>query len=136
LIEQSVAEAANSVLGQATGGDRSPLFARECRRTIRLIKTLCALERSRDPFRVQDTEFEKTLTVSGAQMRVRIDRLDALEGGGRAILDYKSGRRKTADWYGERPSHPQLLAYLAAIGEDVVAMATVNGTAREARFEG
>jgi ATP-dependent helicase/nuclease subunit B len=69
-------------------------------------------------------------------MNVRIDRLDKLEGGGRAILDYKSGRRKTADWYGERPSHPQLLAYLAAIGEDVVAMATVNVTAREVRFDG
>jgi hypothetical protein len=136
LIEQSVAEAADAVLGRASGGDRSPLFARECRRTSRLIKTLCVLERSRDPFRVQDTEFEKTLTVSGAQMKVRIDRLDALEGGGRAILDYKSGRRKTADWYGDRPSHPQLLAYLAAIGEDVVAMATVNVTAREVRFDG
>jgi RecB family exonuclease len=136
LIEQSVAEAADAVLGRATGGDRPPLFVRECRRTIRLIKTLCVLERSRDPFRVQDTEFEKTLTVSGAQMSVRIDRLDALEGGGRAILDYKSGRRTTADWYGDRPSHPQLLAYLAAIGEDVVAMATVNVTAREVRFDG
>jgi RecB family exonuclease len=136
LIEQSVAEAADAVLGRATGADRSPLFARECRRTIRLIKTLCVLERSRDPFRVQDTEFEKTLTVSGAQVRVRIDRLDVLESGGRAILDYKSGRRKTADWYGDRPSHPQLLAYLAAIGEDVVAMATVNVTAREVRFDG
>jgi hypothetical protein len=112
------------------------LFTRECRRTIRLITTLCTLERTRDPFRVQDTEFEKTVTLSGAQMRVRIDRLDVLKGGGRAILDYKSGRRKTADWYGDRPSHPQLLAYLAAIGEDVVAMATVNVTAREVRFEG
>ena len=136
LIEQSVAEAADTVLGRATGGDRPPLFARECRRTIRLIKTLCVLELSRGPFRVQDTEFEKTLTVSGAQMKVRIDRLDVLEGGGRAILDYKSGRRTTADWYGERPSHPQLLAYLAALGEDVVAMATVNVTAREVRFDG
>jgi len=136
LIEQSVAQAADTVLGPASGGDRPPLFARECRRTIRLIKTLCALERTRDPFRVQDTEFEKTVTLSGAQMRVRIDRLDALEGGGRAILDYKSGRRKTADWYGDRPSHPQLLAYLAAIGEDVVAMATINVTAREVRFDG
>jgi ATP-dependent helicase/nuclease subunit B len=136
LIEQSVAEAADAVLGRAISGDRSPLYARECRRTSRLIKTLCELERSRDPFRVQDTEFEKTLTVSGAQMNVRIDRLDVLESGGRAILDYKSGRRKTADWYGDRPSHPQLLAYLAAIGEDVVAMATVNVTAREVRFDG
>ena len=136
LIERSVDAAANSILGRTAGGDRSPLFARECRRTSRLIKKLCVLERARDPFRVLDTEFEKTLTVSGAQMKVRIDRLDALEAGGRAILDYKSGRRTTADWYGERPSHPQLLAYLAAIGEDVVAMATVNVTAREVRFDG
>ena len=136
LIERSVAEAADDILGHVTEGTRSPLFTRECRRTVRLIKTLCLLERTRDPFRVQDTEFEKTLTVSGAQMNVRIDRLDALESGGQAILDYKSGRRTTADWYGERPSHPQLLAYLAAVGDDVVAMATVNVTAREVRFDG
>ena len=40
------------------------------------------------------------------------------------------------DWYGERPTHPQLLAYLAALGADVVALATVNLTAREVRFSG
>ena len=136
LIERCVTEAADAILGRAIDGDRAPVFARECRRTIRLIKRLCALERSRASFQVEDTEFEKTLTVSGAQMRVRIDRLDALGTGGHAILDYKSGRRTTADWYGERPSHPQLLAYLAAIGEGVVAMATVNVTAREVRFDG
>jgi len=137
LIERSVEQAADVILGRMSeGGERTPLFARECRRTMRLIKTLCSLERSREPFRVQDTEFEKTLTLSGAQMRVRIDRLDKLQAGGQAILDYKSGRRTTADWYGERPSHPQLLAYLAALGEDVVAMATVNVTAREVRFDG
>jgi hypothetical protein len=136
LIEKSVADAADAVLGRATNNVRSPLLDRECRRTVRLIKRLCALELTREPFRVRDTEFEKTLTVSGAQMNVRIDRLDTLESGGQAILDYKSGRRTTADWYGERPSHPQLLAYLAALGEDVVAMATVNVTAREVRFDG
>ena len=136
LIERSVAAAADDILGHAPDNVRPPLFVRECRRTIRLIKRLCVLELTREPFRVQDTEFEKTLTVSGAQMNVRIDRLDALESGGQAILDYKSGRRTTADWYGERPSHPQLLAYLAAVGGDVMAMATVNVTAREVRFDG
>src|SRR6185503_14988327 len=110
-------------------GARAPVFIRECRRTSRLIRKLCALERSRNPFTVADTEFERTVSTAGAQMQVRIDRLDALESGGLAILDYKSGRRTQADWYGERPSHPQLLAYLVAIGSDVVAMATVNVTA-------
>lgn len=136
LIEQCVAEAADSILGQSSGADRPPALARECRRAVRLISRLCDLERERAPFRVEATELNTELTLAGAGLRMRIDRLDALPGGGRAILDYKSGRRSTADWYGERPSHPQLLAYLAAVGSDVVAMATVNVTAREVRFDG
>jgi ATP-dependent helicase/nuclease subunit B len=114
----------------------SPALSRECRRAKRLIRTLCEVERERAPFRVESRELDSTLTLMGAFLRVRIDRVDALESGGRAILDYKSGRRTTADWYGERPSHPQLLAYMAALGDDVVAMATVNVTAREVRFDG
>src|SRR5262249_10587771 len=106
------------------------------RRTAKLIKRLCELERTREPFRVVGTELEKPLQVSGAHMNIRIDRIDALAAGGLAILDYKSGRRTTPDWYGERPSHPQLLAYLAAVGREVVALATVNITAREVRFDG
>jgi ATP-dependent helicase/nuclease subunit B len=131
------ANRANDAQGDLFGdSSRSPALSRECRRTIRLIRTLCALERERMPFRVESTEFDTKLTLLGAQLNIRIDRVDALEAGGRAILDYKSGKRKTTDWYGERPSHPQLLAYLAALGDDVVAMGTVNVTAREVRFDG
>ncbi len=135
LIEECVAEAANRTVGASHGG-RSPSLLRECRRATRLIRDLCELEKKRAPFRVTDTELSTVLKVAGAHMNLRIDRVDALESGGRAILDYKSGQRATADWYGERPSHPQLLAYLAALGEDVVAMATVNVTAKEVRFDG
>ena len=140
IIAQSVAHAAADILGpgasDSPGSTRSALFARECRRAVRLIGKLCSLERERAPFRVQDTELDTTLSLCGSRMRLRIDRIDALEDGGRAILDYKSGRRTTGDWYAARPSHPQLLAYLAAAGQDVVAMATVNVTAREVRFDG
>ena len=114
----------------------APALARECRRTVRLIRRLLDIERRRPPFRVQHTEYSARLRLAGQELRLRIDRLDALESGGLAILDYKSGRRVSPDWYGDRPSHPQLLAYLAAMGEDVVAMATVNVTAREVRFDG
>jgi ATP-dependent helicase/nuclease subunit B len=113
-----------------------PALARECRRTARLIRKLLDIERGRAPFRVQHTEYESRLRLAGQELRLRIDRLDALESGGLAILDYKSGRRVSPDWYGDRPSHPQLLTYLAAVGQDVVAMATVNVTAREVRFDG
>ena len=65
-----------------------------------------------------------------------IDRVDRLEGGELAILDYKSGRRTSADWHGERPTHPQLLAYACALGAEVAALATVTVNAREVRFDG
>ena len=153
-IHESVEEAANETQRDAPSrrtrlaasndaqGDlfedprHSPALSRECRRAKRLIRTLCEVERERAPFRVESTELDSTVTLMGALLRVRIDRVDALESGGRAILDYKSGRRTQADWYGERPSHPQLLTYMAALGDDVVAMATVNVTAREVRFDG
>ncbi len=139
-LEELVAaciEAASAAL-EAAAEDPAvrPALVRERRRTARLIHKLLEIERQRDPFRVRHTEYASRLQVAGQELRLRIDRLDALASGGLAILDYKSGRRASADWYGERPSHPQLLAYLAAIGEDVVAMATVNVTAKEVRFDG
>src|SRR5207248_2118262 len=113
-----------------------PALARECRRAARLILRLCERERDRSPFSVHTLESDAELTLAGASLRMRIDRVDALAGGGRAILDYKSGRRVSADWYGERPTHPQLLAYSEALGEEVVALATVSVNAREVRFDG
>jgi probable DNA repair protein len=136
LIGTCVEDAAAALAAAGEDVIARPALARERRRTSRLIRKLLDIERGRAPFRVQHTEYESRLRVAGQELRLRIDRLDALASGGLAILDYKSGRRVSADWYGERPSHPQLLAYLAAVGEKVVALATVNVTAREVRFDG
>ena len=136
LIARCVEEAAALIMGPQRDEGRPAVNRRECRRAARLIRSLCDVERKRAPFTVQETELERTLQLAGAQLRIRIDRLDALGTGGLAILDYKSGRSIPGDWYSARPSHPQLLAYLAAVGDDTVAMATVNVTAREVRFEG
>jgi probable DNA repair protein len=113
----------------------SPSLERECRRARSLIRRLCELERTRPPFAVQATEHVTELSLGGGRLRMRLDRVDTVAGG-RAVLDYKSGRPGSPDWYGERPTHPQLLAYLTALGRDVVALATVNVTAREVRFTG
>jgi len=141
LVERCVSDAAKDIWSDSQ--DRPPRV-RERRRAVRLMRSLCKLERERAPFTVTRTEFERALnlplkgplTTATARMNVRIDRIDRLESGGSAILDYKSGQSKSTDWYGERPSHPQLLAYLAAVEEDVVALATVSVTAREVRFDG
>ena len=152
LIAASVERAAQAMLAGPAGRGRRqralaeaqldlfvempPALGRECRRAARLILRLCERERERAPFSVHSLESDAELALAGARLRMRIDRVDALAGGGRAILDYKSGRRVSADWYGERPTHPQLLAYSEALGEEVVALATVSVNAREVRFDG
>ena len=135
-IRDSVAQAFAEVLAGPDASAPSAALARECRRTERLVRQLLDLERTRPAFRVRHTEYERRIDLAGIGLRVRLDRIDALESGGLAILDYKSGRPVSADWYGERPSHPQLLTYLSAVGEPVVALATVHVTAREVRFQG
>jgi probable DNA repair protein len=136
LIERCVSLSAQQL--QATrrqDAAQQRAFARERDRAARLLGELCRLERSRAPFAVEATELESHLLLGGRPLSVRIDRVDRLAGGGRAVLDYKSGRRTVADWHGPRPP-PQLLTYLAALGGDVVALANVNINARELRFDG
>jgi hypothetical protein len=52
------------------------------------------------------------------------------------VLDYKTGAHVSAHWYDPRPTYPQLLAYLVALGEDVAALATVWVNPRALRFDG
>jgi probable DNA repair protein len=151
LIGECVTQAAGALQAERGGGRRrarrasegqfdlftvlSPALARECQRAQVLIRRLCALEQTRAPFTVEATEHMTELALGGGRVRMRLDRIDRIAGG-RAVLDYKSGRPGSPEWYGERPTHPQLLAYLTALGSDVVALATVNLTAREVRFTG
>ena len=53
--------------------------------------------------------------MAGLSFSLRLDRVDALEGGGVAIIDYKTGRATaTSKWFGDRPQAPQLALYTFA----------------------
>ena len=151
LITQSVEAAAMALLEPPTSKRRRrqaqqgqldmfaampKALARECRRAARLIHGLCELDRQRSPFRVESTEHPAQLVLAGAQVAMRIDRVDLLAAGGRAVLDYKTGGHVSGRWYDERPTYPQLLAYLTALGENVAALATVWVSSRTLRFDG
>ena len=73
-------------------------------------------ERPRPAFVVTATEAATTLTLSGLTFSLRLDRIDALEGGGSAIIDYKAGAVDAPRrWFAARPRAPQLGVYALAL---------------------
>ena len=80
-------------------------------RLERLLTRWMELERGRSPFTVVTVEEKKTVEVSGLCLDVRADRIDELEDGRRAILDYKSGNLKAQCWTGDRLDEPQVPLY-------------------------
>ena len=65
---------------------------------------LMARDLEREPFTVVQTEAECSVDVGGVQVRVKLDRVDRLDDGSHAVIDYKTGANAEAGaWMGERP---------------------------------
>lgn len=114
----AAAEAGMADLPPARWHALPPAIARA--EASRLQATLAAwiaeVERVRPPFRVRAHEQDIECTVGGVALRVRIDRIDQLDAGGLAIIDYKSGRVvRPPKWLAERPEGLQLAVYAQAL---------------------
>ena len=62
-------------------------------------------------------------------------RVDVLEDGARAVIDYKTGSPRLAQWFGERPDEPQLPLY-SLTQEPVAAVLFAQLRKEESRFLG
>lgn len=110
---------------------------REALRLERLIEALFQQEARRSTFHIENLETQRQVTIAGGTFEVRIDRIDSLQGGGYAILDYKTGEPRSLRWKEEGVRDPQLLTYLLAEqGRDVQALANVSLTRGRAKFVG
>jgi probable DNA repair protein len=136
-IADSVAAAVVSVFRGYVPVELRPAVERETHRLEKLIEALLDVERSRAPFTVEKLEARREVSIGGGQIELRIDRIDRIEGGGYAILDYKSGEPRSLRWNGEQIRDPQLLAYLMAErGRDVQALSNVFLANGRAKFTG
>ncbi len=68
-------------------------------------------------------EQERRISLAGLNMKIKADRIDRLESGGEMIIDYKTGRTSTNDWFGERPNEPQLPLYAVTSEHEITALA-------------
>ena len=81
----------------------------------------------RPDFKVIGKEQLSEIDVAGIPVRIRIDRIDEVSGGGISVIDYKTGNCSLNDILGERPRDPQLMIYACAMdGTDDVAYAQIK----------
>lgn len=99
--------------------------ALERSRYVDLLCGFLALERTRPPFAVRALETEITLSIGELTLRGRIDRIDAVDGHGLVLIDYKTGQVPYLDVDSDLPKDPQLLVYALAVEEAVCALAYV-----------
>jgi probable DNA repair protein len=124
-LEQVVDDAIRSELAELRRGV-SPLRARlldvESVWLRRRIGELLQFDRNRHPFVVIERESPRTVRLGALALRVKLDRVDRLQDGSLAIIDYKTGGDTgRGGWLGDRPRQPQLPLYAQALGSERVA---------------
>jgi len=120
-VEPAIEKAAQRAVAEAELEE--PFAGLERKRLSKLAREWLAVERERAPFAVVAMEDKRELSVAGLTLKGRIDRLDKLDSGGHALIDYKTGRPTPNDWMGERPNDPQLPLYALSASEPVSAVA-------------
>jgi RecB family exonuclease len=136
----AVAASVEKALGKLFGRARGPLaslYQLEAEYLERVLAALLREEAQRAPFRVQAVEQRATFAVGPLTFDVRIDRVDELDDGTLAIVDYKTGERATSgDWFEPRLRDAQVPLYASQLGEKVGAAVVARLTAAEARYFG
>ena len=109
----------------------------EERRLRVLLTRWLELEAERElDWRIETREAERELVLGPLAIRLRLDRVDAVPGGRRIVLDYKSGRiDPLSHWLEERPRKPQLPLYALAEPE-ASAISYVSLRGHEIDFRG
>jgi len=109
----------------------------ELERIVRLGLEWLEVEARRSPFTVQSLEKRHECGIGKLSIRTQVDRVDALESGGVAVIDYKTGTPDPGLWLEERIAEPQLPVYVQEFGaEQVSAVLFAQVRRGECRYRG
>ena len=122
-LDAMIAEAAAHAVAKVRSdrpGRLDAVFAQlERERLAGIAREWLEIERTRAPFEVRMREEKMTLAAGNLKLEGRVDRVDRLvDGGGLAVIDYKSGQASVSAWLGARPDDAQLPLYALAAGEE------------------
>jgi RecB family exonuclease len=135
-----IEECATRALAETFGGARRALAALFDLERAQLRETLAVLlrrDRQRRGFAVEAVERQANVELGAWSVTARIDRLDRLEDGRWAIIDYKTGTSaQPGDWFGDRLWDTQIPLYAQALGAMVAAAVTCRLTPASADYRG
>jgi ATP-dependent helicase/nuclease subunit B len=136
----AVAPSVESALARLFGRARNymaALYELEAEHLHRVLTALLVADQTRAPFRVRAVEQRTAVALGPLTLNVRIDRIDELDDGSIAIIDYKTGERATsADWFGARLKDAQVPLYASQSTENVAAAVVVRLAPTRTRYSG
>lgn len=139
-LQQLVGQSVTSVLKNAARKYPYTFTVRfrllEEKRLVQLALDWLEVEKERAPFHVKGREQEFNVTVGGINVRLVIDRIDALPDGSQLLIDYKTGKVSSGKWFGARPEEPQLPLYTAVVGENIGGVTFGSLKPGDIRFNG
>ncbi len=111
----------------------------ERNRLFQLTRLWLEVESGRGGFRVLSSEKSHQVKIGDLLIRTRIDRVDELDDGTCAIIDYKTGQPDPLQWLDNRVTEPQLPAYCLGLSQEkigAVMFAMVRSKEKECGFRG
>ena len=121
---------------RATDEVLNRLISIERARLQRILRAFIDSELERPPFAVVGLEEAQFLERYGVRLGLRIDRIDRLDDGRIAIIDYKTGRAGHFRNRENRLTEVQLVVYAEAVTADVGALAYVHLDSRAIQWFG
>ena len=123
IVERSVTAAITDARNDGVDALNGRFAQIEHTRLVSAIRRWLDYEAERAPFEVVERECKHRVTMAALAMNLRLDRLDRLEDGTHALIDYKTGAAKFTCWLGDRPDEPQLPLYFSTAEAVVSALA-------------
>ncbi len=138
LVDAAAVHAVARLRAERPGRLEGRFAVLERERLGRIAREWLEVERARPPFEVEMREARVALAAGSLHLTGRVDRVDRLQDGGVAVIDYKSGRVNPGAWLGPRPDDAQLPLYALALGaaQEVRAVAFASLKVGELGFAG
>ncbi len=102
----------------------------------RRILEFIQLDLQRPAFTVLACEQSHEVTIGPLRLRLKLDRLDEWQDGGKMVIDYKTGQVRRQNWNPAAPRDLQLPMYVTAVVPDAAAVAFAQISVQAIGYDG